>query len=658
MERKKKDKPTEVAVFIVIILIGFLLSWLFSGLIMTLILDNVHFDISHLFSYMLHPLTFLITGLLLAIAILYYVYLKIKKGKKKGPEAERSDSSLYDDSNFLKGEDLDRLYGIQIGKNKFSPHLVSNILNDEVSGLIINSGFTKKNEYYYHVANKLHNLVIGTTGTGKTKYLLTPSILMMAKSKTKPSLIVIDIKGDIISKTYNVLNQNGYDTHILDLRNPLYSEKYNPLDIIIDYFDSYIKDKKNNKEDKYKYESEINKLAELIVPSEKGSDAFWASAAQNVFKGILYGMLEDYEDNIKSPKEKGFKRTQFTFASIYNINSLTSEEFREFFLRRPNSSPARKLVAANVLSNYEPTGQMNRTLSSIMSTYVTDFNKFIDSSSIDLTLRSDFSVKDIRSKPTAIYLLLPDEEVAKYPLASVIINQIYSLCVTDSQKEDFKNIKRDVHFLLDEFANLPKFPTIDNWLSIGRERRIFISIFVQAMSQLEDKYGKEYTKTILQNCNMKIIMGLGETNSIDYFKHLFGTYTVKSSSASTGFRENSDSTSASLQKADLIQSTRFMKMKPGEIYFIELKQSPAHTNIVPLFDEKFKLNVHIKDYALKDRKKAESLELDEYVYNPYDSTVVEEMISNATALLTSDMNSDSNTGTDGVNIDDDGVIGF
>ncbi|MCQ2795665.1 MAG: type IV secretory system conjugative DNA transfer family protein, partial [Bacilli bacterium] len=581
--------------------------WVIATFITLLIKDKLKPDLSHFRDYFVNGITLALTFVGFAVTVVYFIYLQLIRSKKKGPTAERANSNLFDDSRFLNEKELDKYYGIEIDDKHFSPIFLKNISESKVNGLIINSNFTKKGEYYFHAGNNLHNLVVGTTGTGKTKFLLIPTILMMAKSKNKPSLVIIDVKGEILEKTHSTITSNGYEAHILDLRSPSVSEHYNPLEIIIDYFDMYLKDKKHNINYKYKYQTEIAKLSELII-SSNSEDAFWSNAARNIFKGIIYALLEDYQSQT-------ITKAQFTFATIHNINSLGSDEFYKYFADRPRTSEARKMVTINVLNNYDAMGQMNKTLTSIMSTYVTDFNKFIDSASLDLTTYSDFNSKNIMKKPTAIYILLPDEDKSKYPLASIIVNQIYSLLVTSNQEEGLANISRDTHFLLDEFANLPKFPAIDNWLSIGRERKIFISIFVQAMSQLDGKYGKEYTKTIVQNCNMKIILGLGETQSVDYFKHLFGTYTVASSSVSKGYKEKSESTSSNLQKADLILASQFMKMVPGELYFIELKHNPGHTHVQPIFDKRFNSQLFIHKYkAPTEVKEIENIE--QYIYTP------------------------------------------
>lgn len=652
------SKKAKLILYSLLGIIIFAFYFIVFALIVTAIKDAPKFQIGDIFKYMGDPLTITLSILAFLITLAYFIYVQIKKDNKNKPDAKRTKSDLYDDSAFLTRKELDQYYGMEIGNNKFSPILYNQISSAVVNGLVINSNFTKNNEFYFHSANGLHSLVVGTTGTGKTKYLLIPSILMMAKSKNKPSLVIIDVKGEILSKTYHTVLTNKYETHIIDLRHVERSQHYNPLDNIINHFDNYLKDKKPSNPSKFLYESEINKLAALIIPPGSGEDAFWHEAAENVFKGIVYGLLEDYEDNLSKQDEKGFKRSKFTFASIYNINSLTPEEFREFFLRRDNRSESRKLVNTNVLSNYEPTGQMNKTLSSIMSTYVTAFNRFIDSASLQVTLKSDFTVDNIKDKPTAIYILLPDEDKSKYPLASIIINQIYSRCVDLSTDNMNSPNNKDVHFLLDEFANLPKLPNIDTWLSIGRERKIFISIFVQAMSQLEEKYGREYTKTIIQNCNLKVILGLGETESVDYFKHMFGTYTIISSSASEGYKDKSTSTSSSLQKADLISSSKLMKMKPGEIYFIELKHNPGHTEVMPIFDTRFKLLMPLKEYDHNSSSLTNLDEVVDYIYDPYDSNLVKEMIQNAETKLIETPPTESPLKNLGINLDADDDIGF
>ena len=616
INREKLKK--KIILMVILYVFIFLFAWGLCTFLVAFIDLKTKFEINQVTNYIFRPVTLILASVVELIAIGYYIVVLLFKDNHKKPGARRSSSNLYDDARFLSKKELDKEYGVCIDGKKYSPVFYRRAWDADVNGLIINSGIAKNGDYYFHRTDGVHSIVVGTTGTGKTKFMLIPTVLMMAHSKNKPSMIVIDIKGEILEKTYNTLKQYNYDVHVLDFRKPSVSEKYNPLNIIIEYYDLYQKDNYKYSTYKYRYEAEINKLAELIVPSDKGGDTFWATAGQGIFKAIVNAMLEDYEASKKPDSKVVFDKKQFTFATISEINTLSSKEFYHYFYDRSLNSRARKLAQANILSNYEKDGTMNKMLLSIFSTYTTEFEKFVDHASQDLTIRSDFDPTKIKKQKSALFLLLPDEDRGKYALASLMINQIYSLLVYESQKAGVGKDKREVHLILDEFANLPKLKEIDNWLSVGRERKLYLSIFIQAISQLEDKYGKDFAKTIIQNCNMKIILGLGESGSIDYFKHLFGTYTIVSSSASLGYRDKSSSESQSLAKAELITSTEFMNMEPGEIFFLELKKHPGHTNIIPIFDERFVniLNLKIYDLELRDRKDLTEQERQEYVYRP------------------------------------------
>ena len=148
-----------------------------------------------------------------------------------------------------------------------------------------------------------------------------------------------------------------------------------------------------NVEAQYHYDKEINHLAELICPSDKSADAFWATAGQGIFKAIVYGMLEDYEKDKSLPEyERTFTKEKFTFSTIAEINRKGNAQFFNYWFTRPLNSKARKLAQSQILSNYER-GVPNKTLLSILSTYTTAFDKFVDTASIDLTIKSDFDVE-------------------------------------------------------------------------------------------------------------------------------------------------------------------------------------------------------------------------------------------------------------------------
>ena len=606
MKRKKLVLYIFMALMIIALEIAF---YVLISIGLCFVNEFSHFEIKNFINYLFKPTTILIGSFFICLSLGYFFYLFFKKRKKSNPTFSRSKQNIYDDAHFMSEKELNLNYGDGNPKNKKGGIAYENACKYDINSLIIKSYITKDN-YYFYRANNVHNLVVGTTGTGKTKYILIPTVMMMAKSKNKASMVVLDIKGEIVEKTYKTLKNSGYEVHILDLRNPELSERYNPLNVIMNYENEYLQDKIKNRKSLFARDSEIGKLASLICPLSKGEDKFWDNASQSIFKAIVYGLLEDYEDNLMTQE-------QFTFTTISFVNTLDGKDFKKFFDRRKNiQSKAYRESKSNFLSHFDENGEMDKTMSSMMTTYATAFNKFIDEACLEITLRSDFDISMIREKPYALFILLPDEDTSRYPLATLIINQIYSTLVHLSQKDGIKG-KRDICYILDEFANLPKFENISNWLSVGRERRMFISLFLQSLSQLEDKYGKDYAKTIIQNCNMKIILGLGETDSVDYFKRLFGTYTVINTSSSSGYSSKSGSSNDSLGKADLVNATDFMQMETGEIYFIELKKSPAHTSVVPIFNETFENILNYEILNLDERSEISLIDdTSKYIYYP------------------------------------------
>ena len=610
-QNNRKHKKIFLNVLIALFIIALEISFYIGiSIILCFLNEFAHFNINNFPKYLFKPTTVFVGTSFIVLSLGYLAYLYLKKHKKNNPSFFRSKQNIYDNAKFMSEKELNMNYGDKNPKNKKGGIPYNEVSKFNINSLIIKS-YIYKDNYYFYRASDVHNLVVGTTGTGKTKYLLIPTVMMMAKSQNKPSLVVIDIKGEIVEKTYMTLKDNGYEVHMLDLRNPELSERYNPLNVIINYEEEYLIDKIKNRKSLFARDSEIGKVASLVCPLSSGEDKFWDSAAQSILKAIIYGLLEDYEDGLMT-------KDQFTFSTISYINTLDAKDFKNFFNRRKGNfqSKAYREAKSNFLSHFDENGEMDKTLASMMTTYATAFNKFIDEACLEITLKSDFDIAKIREEPYGLFLLLPDEDTSRYPLATLIINQIYSTLVHLSQKDGIKG-RRDICYILDEFANLPKFENISNWLSVGRERRMFISLFLQSLSQLEDKYGKDYAKTIIQNCNMKVILGLGETDSVDYFKRLFGTYTVINESTSGGYSSKSGSTNESLAKADLVNATEFMQMQPGEIFFLELKKNPGHTHVVPIFDETFTKLLNYESFNSNDREEtSEAEDMNKYVYFP------------------------------------------
>ncbi len=112
-----------------------------------------------------------------------------------------------------------------------------------------------------------------------------------------------------------------------------------------------------------------------------------------------------------------------------------------------------------------------------------------------MTSNSDFNPEELGSKKIALFIILPDEKTTYYSLASLLVSQIYEQLVKIADERGGR-LKRRVNFLLDEFGNFSKIPDFANKLTVGGGRGIRFNLFLQSFAQLEEKYGKEVSRTI------------------------------------------------------------------------------------------------------------------------------------------------------------------
>ena len=278
---------------------------------------------------------------------------------------------------------------------------------------------------------------------------------------------------------------------------------------------------------------------------------------------------------------------------------LSEKSYYKYLNCRPSDTNTFKTAHETIINmitinngNYE----MQKPLLSLLSVYKTNYKRIISDTIEEVSRFSSFDLKamyDHPTKPFALYILMPDEDKNKYPFASLMIGEIYQFFTSLSQEIGFNQSskRRIVHFFMDEFANLNPMEDIDNWLSVGRERKLFLHLFIQGLSQLNNKYGHDKAKTIIGNCNMKIFMALSENEAIDYAVKLFGHYTVQQTSVSSSQNSNfntGSSSSTSLGQANLINPSEIKKLLKGNIYFLETTKNPGKGKLLATFDKVIK----------------------------------------------------------------------
>lgn len=614
---QKKNKIILIVVgFIIIIfisnLVGSMLSFFAAGD------KTIKMTFINIMKHSFDKLSIIITLLGTAFMGGYLGWLAIKynffSSHKLVIKNERADTSLYGNARFLTDREMTQEFGQLKYKNEKNPsksqyedYKWSDLKNSDFEGYIVKS-YKKNGQLYIQRVKQQHCLIIGTNGSGKSYYFLMPTIEANALSKNKASMIINDLKGELFGKTSKLLVDNGYNVVCINLRNPRKSTRFNPLDMIWNLYHEYMSEPEGSRNGDIldKVSQYIIEIGTTIVPPSEGQNKEFFEGANGILCGILWGMLEDsmipaYE----------MTKDKFTFSQISNIVNKQRERFMDFLTHRPLTSKVWD-YASMIIGN-----ESERTVASYMSTLQTCLKPFLEEGISYLTATSDFELSDIIDKPTAIFLIIPDESASRYIIATTIIVQIYNYLTYRAsmlEENDYK-LHRTYYFLLDEYGNMPKIQNFAKYISTSRGRNIFFCPIVQATSQFKTMFSEAEATTIQDQCHLKIFMGSNEFATLEYFQKQLGTYSVYSRTATISDRtidtlEYQGSTS--ITKKDLVTIDELQYKPKGLIYFTLNTKMPSKSNLVPFFDDELRRNGTFKEGSISNDIQEKPMELKLY----------------------------------------------
>lgn len=544
---KKKIKPE----LIFLIISGMLVLSLLLLIILTAITYSFKLNKTNILLTLKSDTFWKLEGVLLLI-LFSYLFIKFVLDKLGKSAKELTDG---EDSDFLNKSDI---------KTKKSFVLTSfKKLNEVEDGTIFEASLKKdifgreKDIDIIMTKEPCHTLTVGTTGSGKTSGYIDPIIQILMNTKTKPSMIISDVKGELYRKHSKSLEEKGYIVKVLDLREPYKSFKWNPFNLIIKKLNK-IKElsKNNNFENKIEIQSlkdEITNDAREIIYSicpieENTSDKSWSEGARDFILSIVYGFIEDIEEGVM----KSDKLTLFNLQ--YNISRYIQIGQEKVLIEYLTFRDKHSLVApkANtVLSSM----QSEKTFAGFKSNISRYISKFSDKGILSMTSKNDIDISEFDEKSQVLFIQVPDEKVSRHYLVTMLIEQCYkelvdkaSLNLEMNETEDMI-LKKRVYFLLDEFANFPKLKDFETIISVSRSRGIFFNLIIQNYEQLNYKYEK-IADTIKNNCPMKVFLGSDSVKTMKEFQDLGGY--KKGNSISTSKNGNSNQTSTSIKEIPLV----------------------------------------------------------------------------------------------------------
>ncbi len=606
-----KQKLLKALIYILSVV---LLSIPFSGVVNTLIKNNFNFVWSAgvFFGKDTFLIASAITVVFLCIPLFYIGKRYISNTNTSVDKVTKSKNDLHGSSRFLEKKELDRIYPVaELNANNYK------------AGLLVNAYFDRKKKLFANISYQRHCLTVGTSGVGKTTYFLEPTVQFIAHSTDKPSLVFSDPKGELYEKESGVLAELGYRVLKLDLRNPENSLRFNPLSNLYDDYQNQLNEFRKiiqhddplseyakahpelhiefveDKETDYWFEYEgvayddidlakndvertrrkiitdlkdnIKQIASSIVPHEKNTEAMWCEGARSLISSIIWGLLEDSEI-----PELNITKEMVTLNQISYILASEEDYLMDFINNRPATSNAKTLGSQYANNKAEA---MRDSFKSMAITFLNKLN------GLEYLLgENEFDFTEFTSKPTAIFLIIPDESDTRYAIATMFISLLYTSLTREASLTDNKKLKREVFFLLDEFANLPKFENIANWISISRSRGMYFLLIIQSLGQLIDRYGQGITSTIQTQCQLNVYLGTTDKETQKYYEYQLGTETVRQRSVSAKSNTGeTNSSSENLTGKPLVRTDELGRIKPGEAYITAFQEFPAKTNLIPIF---------------------------------------------------------------------------
>lgn len=424
-------------------------------------------------------------------------------------------------------------------------------------------GFTKRRgKPCYLFEPKKMVFVSGATGSGKSRFLYLPSIDLLSygdgSNGSEPAtLVVSDVKNELVELTGDELTRRGYRVLLLDTQHPYRGQRFNPLRQVLD-----LHAEGRNQE----AEQAADAIAELVVQDdEKGKGSHWTASARGLLSALV--LLVSMSD--ECPEESKHLATvcEVLDRGTEAEGDDPAEPLKSVFRALPSGHPAKNRASQFVSSG-------GNELRSILSTLKVALRPFSSAPVAWMTSGSDIDPRSILENKSAVFLHVLDEGSPYNCIAAIFLSQLWA-SVQAAADSNGGRLPRPVQILGDEWGNLPRVECLPALLSLGRSFQIYWTGATQNISQL-NKYGeRDGRRKILANCSVKVAMKLAEEEDRRYFTELIGKTTrhTRGTSSSSAASGSSASTSYSESADDVVHAWEWRDMAPDRDGIVVVKHA-------------------------------------------------------------------------------------
>ena len=506
----------------------------------------------------LHPLDLLI-GISCGAGLRLAVYLRSKNAKKYRHGME------YGSARWGNAKDIEPFQ---------APKFADNIILTKTERLMMsNRPPDPKN------ARNKNVLIVGGSGSGKTRFWLKPNLLQMHSS-----YVVTDPKGSIVVECGNALLKNGYKLKILNTINFSKSMHYNPF--------AYVHSEKD-----------ILKLVTTLMTNTKGDgsggDPFWEKSERLLLTALIAYL------HYEAPKEE---QNFSTLLEMLNTMQVSEDDedfqnsvdllFEDLARKKPNSFAGRQYKLYKLAAG--------KTAKSILISCGARLAPFDIQELRDRTMYDEMELDMLGDRKTALFLIMSDTDSTFNFLISMVYTQLFNLLCDKADDKYGGKLPIHVRCLIDECANIGQIPNLEKLVATIRSREISACLVLQARSQLKAIY-KDHADTIVGNMDSQIFLGGSEPTTLKELSETLGKETIDSFNTSDT-RGNSPSYGTSFQKlGHELMSRDELAVLDGSKCILQLR------GVRPFLSDKYDLTQHPNYKLTSDYDPKNTFDIEKYL---------------------------------------------
>lgn len=430
----------------------------------------------------------------------------------------------------------------------------------------------------------LNVLVIGGSGSGKSRFYVKPNIMQL-----NTSYVVTDPKGELLRSCGRLLKKAGYEIRVFNLIDMSHSNNYNPF--------NYIYDKDGNINKTY-----VMKMVNCLMKNTKqegasGGDQFWDDSTKALTLAIAFYLLE--KEDAKDINGNSLDRNFSTVMKMMRLAEISEQDenhrspLDEMMDELRNENPHSMAVSFYADFKKAPA----ETAKSILISAAVRFAAFNLPEVADLTHTDNIHLDTLGDRKTALFIIIPSSDATFNFLAAMMYTQLFDTLYDTANFKYGGRLPVHVRCLLDEFANVGTIPDFDKLLATMRSMEISANIIIQNLAQLKKMYDKSW-EILTGNCDSLLFLGGQEASTLEAISKSLGkeTIDVVSQNRTRSHKSPSTSENNSILGRELMTTDELKVMKPNECVLIVRA-------LYPFFCRKFDIEKHQNYKYLEDSNK-------------------------------------------------------